>query len=315
MPSDSAATVTVVPPCTNTKRTVTSTISPGATLSTSLPSSREPGEPETHIIIPGGSGFPETHTVTSTLPGKHLPDRTIVLPGRDPPPGETKTEVTVIPPTTTGLEGKVTACPPEVTVTVTRQASAAPMVNVSNEHGEVIKKPASKFPCSDNDLNPCRGTQVKPWTGFSVVWNAQYPRPGQPAPFATTIDYPYDTLLTVTDDEYQAEHWTIKLDGAKIGESHEEGFMNNKLYCGKDADGCIAKGFSHGTFMIPKGAFRTLQHSIMTWLTGISRITQRVLRMDQRSIQDRCGLELVVWRRSVSPGQALHLRLRLEWPC
>lgn len=68
-----------------------------------------------------------------------------------------------------------------------------------------------------------------------------------PNPWNKNVNFDYDTILTVSDSWYQAEHWTVSLDGKTLGETHESGFKNNMLSCSWDGDSCIAKGFSHGS--------------------------------------------------------------------
>lgn len=96
---------------------------------------------------------------------------------------------------------------------------------------------------------------ISGWQKFTVGWNANYPRAGPPAPFIKEINVEDDdAILTVTDDENKAEHFEIKLDGELLGETEEKGF-DRWQHCGKDADACIAKGWSHGSFPVPKGKF------------------------------------------------------------
>jgi hypothetical protein len=91
-------------------------------------------------------------------------------------------------------------------------------------------------------------------TGYSLFGGSR-PNDGKtyPNPWRRSINFSDDVILTVSDSAYQAEHWTITLDGKKLGETSEVDFKNNKLYCSADGDSCIAKGFSHGSFLIPRG--------------------------------------------------------------
>ncbi|KAK4693205.1 hypothetical protein P7C71_g4150, partial [Lecanoromycetidae sp. Uapishka_2] len=190
------------------------------------------------------------------MEGLPRPTQDILLPGPEPAPGGNAT-VVVIPAAGKDFDkGDDWSCQcnsePNI-LTVTRSPEPAPTIPVISPDGNVTTGPASKFPCSSSDKNPCRGKQAQAWTTFSVLWDATYARPGPPAPFTTSSNFDYDTILTLTDDIYQAEHFTVKMDGDKIGETHEDGWKNEKLYCGKDAEACMAKGFSHGSFWIPGG--------------------------------------------------------------
>lgn len=261
------STVWVVVPATATEGTVMATLTPGPLEITNLPTPDE-GQPATIWTVPGGPKPTDQVTVTetTTLPGLPRPVRGTVIPGPPPPPGGTQTHW-LVPGIGDQYEPASTCVcatenvPPKVVIT---QPGPAPTLEIPTGDGNFSTIPASKFPCSSDDKNPCRGAQQQAWRTFSVVWTADYPRPGAPKPFTTTSNFDTDTILTLTDDEYQAEHFTVTLDGEKIGETHEKGWKNNKLYCGKVAEDCMSKGFSHGHFLIPKG-----QHDLgFQWTDG-----------------------------------------------
>jgi hypothetical protein len=148
------------------------------------------------------------------------------------------------------------SCPCDASQTVsiikTEAARPVPHVTTTNAEGIPTTKPASKYPCSNDDKNPCRGKLVQGWQTFTVGWNAQYPRDGPPAAFIKKMTFDEDAILTVTDDENKAEHFEIMIDGQYLGETEEKGF-DRWQHCGKDADACMAKGWSHGSFPVPAG--------------------------------------------------------------
>jgi len=249
-PDNGITSVTILPPVPTTTH-ITTSISVGQIFSTSI-GNLEPGAPGTMIIIPPGPPVAATTTIISSIPGL-TPTTAITVLGRPPIPGGNAT-VVIIPvagerPTEWSCSCGAVAT---TTVTVTREPRPVPTVTTTGENGEPTTTSLSKFPCSDDDTNPCRGSALQGWQGFTVGWNAQYPRPGPPAPFITTVKFDTDGILTVTDDENKAEHFEIKLDGKLLGETYENGFDRWK-YCGKDANACIAKGWSHGYFNVPKG--------------------------------------------------------------
>ena len=232
------------------------TITPGKLDVTEIPE-REPGQPDEWWVIKGGATTSrETITRTTTIEGLPRPTKDLLIPGPEPAPGGAEV-VIEIPAASKEIgqpEGWNCPCNSEPNIlTVTHEPAPRETIEIKGSDGNVTTAPTSKFPCSKDDKNPCRGKLAQGWTDFSVVWDASYPRPGPPAPYKTSSNFDYDTILTLTDDIYQAEHFTITMDGEKIGETYEDGWKNDKLYCGKDADGCIAKGFSHGSFLIPGG--------------------------------------------------------------
>ncbi|KAF4124937.1 hypothetical protein GMORB2_3776 [Geosmithia morbida] len=244
-------TVIIVPTGTHvTRETHTITMLPGETYFPDA-SNTEINGPVIEVVYPGGPDPTKTHTKTSTLTSGHSPSEITVI--NEPPLVGVDPTVTIIPTVTSGIE--VTVCPPEKIVTVTSQPIPGPTVTTTAAGGTVVEKPASKFPCSKDDDKPCRGAQVQGWTVFKTLFDAKHKYDGNtyPGPWTRTLDLDEDTILTVTDSWYQAEHWTVSLDGQVIGETHEDGFQNEKLSCTTDGDSCIAKGFSHGSFMLPKG--------------------------------------------------------------
>lgn len=70
----------------------------------------------------------------------------------------------MIPPVTSDLT--VDVCPPQQTVTIVEQPKPAATRNITQSDGSVKPAALSKFPCSDSDDKPCRGTQVEGWTVF-----------------------------------------------------------------------------------------------------------------------------------------------------
>lgn len=246
----------VVERVTITGDIVTSTITPGVLPITSIPEP-EPGQPAGIWYFPEGPK-PSRETITSTTTFDRLPRPTkdVIIPGPEPAPGGSEVMIEIPAVGKEFSKPDDWSCPcnsePEIKI-VTRPPEPAPTVEAIGANGSVTTAPASKFPCSKDDLNPCRGKQAQGWTSFSVVWDYTHVRPDPPAPFVTTSNFDYDTILTLTDDIYQAEHFLVKMDGKDIGETHEDGWKNEKLYCGKDAEACMAKGFSHGSFPIPAG--------------------------------------------------------------
>lgn len=241
---------------TRTGDAITSTIKPGPLDITSIPE-LERGQPDRVLFIPGAKRTDgKTTTKTTTFDDLPRPTADLHLPGPEPPLGGDETVIEV-PAAGKDFEKPADwSCPcnkePKI-VFRPQSPQPAPDVEVVDSKGNITTAPASIFPCSESDKDPCRGKQAAPWTSFSVEWNAEYKQPGPPAPFSTTSNFDYDTILTLTDDIYQAEHFNVKVDGEKIGETHEDGWKNECLYCGKDAEACMAKGFSHGSFWIPGG--------------------------------------------------------------
>ncbi|MCJ1446129.1 MAG: hypothetical protein MMC23_006634 [Stictis urceolatum] len=251
---DGTTTVTIVPG-THTYHYITSTLTVGGSLSTSV-GQGEPGAPGTIIVVAPGPPPSSTTTITTSLHGLR-PVTTMTIHGLPPSPSGPCTKLIVPPNSGTSLPTDWTcSCLTEAaatkTVTVTRPASKVSSVTETGADGTPTPKSPSNFPCSDNDDNPCRGAILSAWQPFSVSWTAAYPRPGPPAPFIKKVSFEDDGILTVTDDENKAEHFEVKLDGKVLGETRENGFDRSK-HCGKDADGCIQKGWSHGYFSVPKG--------------------------------------------------------------
>ena len=188
------------------------TLTPGPLEITSLPTPEE-GQPPTVWTVPGGPKPTDQVTVTDTtvLPGLPRPAQGTVIPGSPPPPGGTQTHWLV--PGISDQYESATTChcatenvPQKELIT---QPGPAPTLQVLTGDGNFSSIPASKFPCSSDDKNPCRGAQQQAWKTFNVAWTADYTRPGAPQPFTKTSDFDTDTILTLTDDEYQAEHFTV----------------------------------------------------------------------------------------------------------
>ncbi|KAG8530686.1 uncharacterized protein KY384_004041 [Bacidia gigantensis] len=169
-------------------------------------------------------------------------------------PDTNEETVIVIPPIS---ETFVDPCPPTcsanpVVVTVTQQPQPGSVIETIAPEGTMTTVPASKFPCSSSDLKPCRGDEVQDWKVFRVTWTPEYPKPGHPKPYYTSSEFDFDTILTITDNYRQSEHFVVKMDDEVLGETHENGFDAENM-CQNDGDVCIAKGFSHGSFLVPKG--------------------------------------------------------------
>ncbi|KAG8528932.1 uncharacterized protein KY384_006621 [Bacidia gigantensis] len=251
-------TILVVLPASTSDDAVHATLLPGSTGIAEIPKP-EDGQPDSIFTVPGAPKPTSQSTVTITrIPdGLPQPAKATLLPGPPPVPGGDVTSIYV------PGAGEEFAKPSDWTcacatasaqvVTVTRQPEPGPTVESKLPDGNLTTVPASKFPCSSDDKNPCKGSQVQPWYSFTVGWTADFPRPGPPKPFYTTSNFETDTILTLTDDLYQAEHFKVTMDEEVIGETHENGWKNDKIYCGKNADECMAKGWSHGSFLIPKG--------------------------------------------------------------
>ena len=209
-------------------------------------------------VFPGGARPSATTTVTTSILGWN-PTKTVIIDGHFPSPGGSWTDLVIPPAGAIGTAAPkdwtcscITGAEATATVTVTRPASPAPTITITGTDGTPTEAPASKFPCSDDDDNPCKGGTLSDWQKFTVSWTAGYPRSGPPAPFVKRVNFADDGILTVTDDENKAEHFEVKLDGRLLGETREEGFDRSK-HCGKDADACMKKGWSHGFFSVPKG--------------------------------------------------------------
>lgn len=86
-----------------------------------------------------------------------------------------------------------------------------------------------------------------------------------------------DAILTVTGDENKAEHFENKFDGKYLGETEENAF-DRWQHCGKDSDAFIAKGWSHGSFPLPKGKSET-------WSCCFDATTNRLSTTHKPSIQ------------------------------
>ncbi|TLD32660.1 hypothetical protein E2P81_ATG05636 [Venturia nashicola] len=235
---------------------VTSTVTPGQVV---IPPSRdpEPGQPGTVWVFPPGSPPTKTVTITTSIPNINI-QHPMTIPGRPPVSVGAVATVVVIFPTDApnDLRPPEWSCPCDaastITITNTQAAQIVPDVTTTDAQGYPTTKPASKYPCSGDDKHPCRGKLISGWQKFTLGWNAKYPRNGPPAPFIKEINVEQDdAILTVTDDENKAEHFEIKLDGEILGETEEKGF-DRRQHCGKDADACIARGWSHGSFPVPK---------------------------------------------------------------
>ena len=100
----------------------------------------------------------------------------------------------------------------------------------------VLTKLSPKFPC-DNEKNSYRGTLLQKWTYFKVFYDRQHPTDTPLALFVTSSNFDQDAILTVTDVENQAEHWTIKLDRELLGETEENSLIGvfykipKNMYC------------------------------------------------------------------------------------
>lgn len=70
------------------------------------------------------------------------------------------------------------------------------------------------------------------------------------------IDSETPVRLTVVDDQVALERFNIYLDvDILLGQTsrHDSSLILGESQCGKDADECVRKGFSTGSFDIPSG--------------------------------------------------------------
>ncbi|KAJ6180909.1 hypothetical protein N7519_011370 [Penicillium mononematosum] len=100
-----------------------------------------------------------------------------------------------------------------------------------------------------------RQATVQDWTSFKLEWTEKSKKPKNPESYVLTPSFDSPTILTITGDQHVYEQFTVYLVNTLLGKTSDipSSLSLGEDDCGKDANECMKKGWSHGTFKIPEG--------------------------------------------------------------